>query len=263
MYEATGIGVAIGAKKLLDGVDLALAPGRVAVLIGPNGAGKSTLLKVIAGELRPYAGTVRLHGRDVASLRPAELARLRSVLPQSVTLAFPFSVDEVVRLGLPRSVPRARADALVARALESVGLLAEAGRACPSLSGGEEQRVHLARVLVQLWSTPDDGRARYLLLDEPTASLDLAHQLLVMRLARAHAEEGGGVLAVMHDLNLAAMLADEILALDRGRVAASGEPGKVITDRLMAEVYGVDLRVGTAPPGVFVLPQSERIANSE
>jgi iron complex transport system ATP-binding protein len=255
MYEASGIGFAIGARKLLDGVDLALAPGRVTVLVGPNGAGKSTLLKVIAGELRPSAGAVRLHGREVASFRPAELARLRSVLPQSVTLAFPFSVDEVVRLGLPQGFPRARADALIARALDSVGLLAEAGRACPSLSGGEEQRVHLARVLVQLWSSPDD-RARYLLLDEPTASLDLAHQLLVMRIARAHAEAGGGVLAVMHDLNLAAMLADEIVALDRGRVAARGEPGSVITDRLMAEVYGVDLKVGAIPPGTFVLPQS-------
>jgi len=257
MYEASGIGFAIGAKKLLDGVDLALAPGRVTVLVGPNGAGKSTLLKVIAGELRPSAGTVRLHGRDVASFRPAGLARLRSVLPQSVTLAFPFSVDEVVRLGLPQSVSRARADALVARALESVGLLAEAGRACPSLSGGEEQRVHLARVLVQLWAAPDDDdRPRYLLLDEPTASLDLAHQLLVMRLARAHAEAGGGVLAVMHDLNLAAMLADDIMALDRGRVAARGAPASVITDRLMAEVYGVDLKVGATPPGTFVLPQT-------
>jgi iron complex transport system ATP-binding protein len=261
MYEASAITFAIGAKKLLDGVDLALAPGRVTVLVGPNGAGKSTLLKVIAGELRPSAGTVRLHGRDVGSFRPAELARLRSVLPQSVTLAFPFSVDEVVRLGLPSSVPRGRADALVARALESVGLLDEARRACPSLSGGEEQRVHLARVLVQLWAAPGDDRPGYLLLDEPTASLDLAHQLLVMRLARAHADAGGGVLAVMHDLNLAAMLADEILALDRGRVAACGAPASVITDRLMAEVYGVDLRVGAAPPGVFVLPQT--VANSE
>jgi iron complex transport system ATP-binding protein len=256
MYEASAITFAIGAKKLLDGVDLALAPGRVTVLVGPNGAGKSTLLKVIAGELRPSAGTVRLHGRDVGSFRPAELARLRSVLPQSVTLAFPFSVDEVVRLGLPSSVPRGRADALVARALESVGLLDEARRACPSLSGGEEQRLHLARVLVQLWAAADDGRARYLLLDEPTSSLDLSHQLLVMRVARAHAEAGGGVLAVMHDLNLAAMAADELVALHRGRVVARGTPPEVITNRLMREVYGIDLKVCVPPRGIFVLPQT-------
>jgi len=140
--------------------------------------------------------------------------------------------------------------------LEAVGLFAEAGRSCLSLSGGEQQRVHLARVLVQLWSQPEDGLARYLLLDEPTASLDLSHQFMVMKLARAHATAGGGVLAVMHDLNLAAMLADEIVALDNGRVAARGPPGQVITDRMLADVYGVSLRVGVAPPGVFVLPQS-------
>lgn len=256
MYEATGISVAIGARKLLDGVDIDLAPGRVTVLIGPNGAGKSTLLKVIAGELRPTAGSVRLHGRDIGTLAPAAIARQRGVLAQSVALAFPFAVDEVIRLGLPESSSRARGDALVARGLEAVGLLSEAGRSCLSLSGGEQQRVHLARVMVQLWSQPEDGIARYLLLDEPTASLDLAHQFMVMRLARAHAAAGGGVLAVMHDLNLAAMLADEIVMLDNGRVAARGPAAQVITDRLLAEVYGVDLLVGMAPPGVFVLPQS-------
>jgi iron complex transport system ATP-binding protein len=256
MYKAAGITVAIGKRKLLDDVRLGLAPGRITVLIGPNGAGKSTLLKVMAGELRPAAGTVRLHGTAVGAMPPAELARLRAVLAQSVTLAFPFAVDEVVRLGLPSNFARARGDALVTRGLEAVGLLAEAERSCLSLSGGEQQRAHLARVLVQLWSAPDDGRARYLLLDEPTASLDLAHQLLVMRLARSHAETGGGVLAVMHDLNLAVMLADEIVVLDKGRLAASGAPTEVVTDRLLTDVYGVDLRVGTTPEGVFVLPQT-------
>jgi iron complex transport system ATP-binding protein len=260
VYQAVGITVAIGKKKLLDEVDLGLVPGRVAVLIGPNGAGKSTLLKVIAGELRPAAGRINLDGRAIDEISAAELARRRAVLAQSVTLAFPFAVDEVVRLGLPPNFPRARSDTLVTRALDAVGLLAEADRSCLSLSGGEQQRAHLARVLVQLWSTPQDGRARYLLLDEPTASLDLAHQLLVMRLARAHAASGGGVLAVMHDLNLAAMLADEIVVLDKGRLVASGSPSQVVTDRLMSEVYGVDLRVGAAPPGVFVLPQTAAVA---
>jgi iron complex transport system ATP-binding protein len=258
MYAATGITVAIGARKLLDRVDVDLAPRRVTALIGPNGAGKSTLLKVIAGELRPSAGAVRLHDRDIGVYAPGELAGLRSVLAQSVTLAFPFSVEEVVRLGLPPSLPGAAGHGFVHRALAAVGLSAEAARSCPSLSGGEQQRVHLARVLVQLWSRPDDGRGRFLLLDEPTAGLDLAHQLLIIRLARAHAASGGGVLAVMHDLNLAAMLADEVVVLDRGRLVARGAPCEVITDRLMAEVYGVDLRVGATEPGVFVLPQTAR-----
>lgn len=256
MYEASGVTFTVGQRHLLDGVDLALTPGRIVGLIGPNGAGKSTLLRVMAGEHRPSAGTVNLFGRALGSYPPSELARLRSVLAQAVVIAFPFEVDEVVRLGLPPAVSRARADALVGKALETVGLIEEAGRQCVSLSGGEQQRVHLARVLVQLWAAAGDGdRPRYLLLDEPTSSLDLSHQLLVMRIARAHAVAGGGVLAVMHDLNLAAMAADELVALHRGRVAARGTPAEVITDRLLSDVYGIELRVGVPPPGVFVLPQ--------
>jgi iron complex transport system ATP-binding protein len=257
MYEATGITVRIGRKLLVDSVDLAVAPGKVVALIGPNGAGKSTLLRVMAGERQPDGGRVLLHGEDLAEAKPRQLARLRSVLAQSVSLAFPFTVDEVVTLGVPQDVTPARGNELTAAALAEVGLAGMGHRTATSLSGGEQQRMHLARVLVQLRAAPADGRARYLLLDEPTASLDLAHQLLVLRIARAHAKAGGGVLAVLHDLNLAAMVADEIVALDQGRVAARGTPEHVITDRLLAEVYRVDLKVGAAPPGsVFALPQS-------
>jgi iron complex transport system ATP-binding protein len=210
----------------------------------------------MAGERRPSAGAIRLHGRDLLAYTPAALARYRSVLAQSVTLAFPFSVGEVVRLGLPARALAARAAALERRGLEAVGMEAYGDRPASDLSGGEQQRVHLARVLVQLWAAEDDGRARYLLLDEPTASLDLSHQLLVLKLAREHAAAGGGVLAVLHDLNLAAMIADEIVALDRGRVVARGAPEQVITDRLMADTYGVGIRVRTVPAGIFALPQT-------
>jgi iron complex transport system ATP-binding protein len=257
MYEATGITVRIGRKVLVDSVDLTVAPGKVVALIGPNGAGKSTLLRVMAGERRANGGRVLMHGEDVSAAKPRQLARMRSVLAQSVSLAFPFSVDEVVRLGVPQDVAPARGEDLTSAALAEVGLAGMGERTATSLSGGEQQRMHLARVLVQLRAVPADGRARYLLLDEPTASLDLAHQLLVLRIARAHAESGGGVLAVLHDLNLAAMVADEIVALDRGRVAGRGRPEEVITDQLLSDVYRVDLKVGAAPPGsVFALPQS-------
>jgi iron complex transport system ATP-binding protein len=144
----------------------------------------------------------------------------------------------------------------VAKALGRVGLLGLAARDCTSLSGGEQQRLHLARALVQLAASPGDGRARYLLLDEPTSGLDLAHQLLVVEIAREHAAAGGGVLAVLHDLNLAALAADRIVALDRGRIVADGAPHEVITDRLLADTYRVGLRVNVAPPSVFVLPSA-------
>jgi iron complex transport system ATP-binding protein len=256
MYEALGVGVIIGGRAILSDIDLGLAPGKVTVLIGPNGAGKSTLLKVMAGERRPTAGSVRLHGRPIARTRPAELAALRAVLPQSVALAFPFRVREVVRMGLPQAIARRRADEIVERALAAVWLAAFADKEATTLSGGEQQRAHLARVLAQLWAAPDLGLARYLLLDEPTASLDLAHQLLVLEVARAHAAAGGGVLAVMHDLNLAAMMGDRIVAIAGGRIVADGPPAAVIDDRLLAGTYGTDLRVGVAPDTVFVLPQS-------
>lgn len=254
MYAASGVTVAVRSKRLLDAVDLALAPGKVTVLIGPNGAGKSTLLGVMAGGRRATAGRVTLHGRDLGAWAPAELAALRSVLSQSVSVAFAFRVDEVVRLGLPAPVPRAEGDRLVAQALDRVGLAELAARDCTTLSGGEQQRVHLARALVQLAAGPSEARARYLLLDEPTSGLDLAHQLLVVEIAQAHARAGGGVLAVLHDLNLAALAADRIVALDRGRIVADGTPAEVITDRLLADTYRVGLRVNVAPPSVFVLP---------
>lgn len=256
MYAAHGVTVEVAGRRIIDGVDLALAPGAVTVLVGPNGAGKSTLLKAMAGGRRPTAGRITLHGRDVAAMPPAELAGLRAVLSQSVTVGFAFRVDEIVRLGLPPGLPRARADVLAGAALEQVGLSAFAGRDCTTLSGGEQQRVHLARTLVQLAAAPDDGRARFLLLDEPTNGLDLAHQLLVVEVARAHAARGGGVLAVLHDLNLAALSADRIVALDAGRLVADGPPGDVITDRLLAETYRVGLRVNVVSRAVFVLPGS-------
>src|SRR5690606_8892326 len=140
----------------------------------------STLLKAMAGGRGLTAGSVSLHGRKVAAWSPAELATLRAVLSQSMTVGFAFRVDEVVRLGLPAGTPRGRADALAGAALERVGLADFAGRDCTTLSGGEQQRVHLARAMVQLAAAPDDGRPRYLMLDEPTNGLDIAHQLLVV-----------------------------------------------------------------------------------
>ncbi len=252
MYEAAQVSVAIGGKAILQPSDLALAPGTVTVLIGPNGAGKSTLLKVMAGERRPNSGRVRLDGRDVAAMPARDLARVRAVLPQSAQVAFPFTVSEVVRLGMPPGLTPLRAAELAERALAAVDLPEEGERICSTLSGGEQQRVHLARVLAQLWGA---GRPEtYLLLDEPTASLDLSHQLLVLKLAREHATSGGGVLAILHDLNLAAMVADTIVVLDRGRVAAAGEPAAAITRPMLAEVYRVDLAIEIRDGRVLLLP---------
>ncbi len=254
MYEARGISVSVRGKVILDRVDLALEPGEVTVLIGPNGAGKSTLLKVMAGGRRPTSGrSLSTAAMSRPGRRPTSPRSAPSCLSRSASPSPSGSTRWCASGSRPTSARRARAS-LSAQALDRVGLAGFAARDSTTLSGGEQQRVHLARALVQLAAAPGDGRARYLLLDEPTAGLDLAHQLLVVRIAREHAAAGGGVLAVLHDLNLAALAADRIVALDRGRVVADGPPEAVITDRLLAETYRVGLKVNLAPDSVFVLP---------
>jgi iron complex transport system ATP-binding protein len=255
MYAAHSVGLRLGSRNILSGVDLVLDPAKVVALVGPNGAGKSTLLKIVAGERKPTAGRVSLDGRPLAQWSPADLARRRAVLPQSVNLAFAFNVAEVVALGLPPDLTRPKRCAFVERSLAATDMIGFQERRYDELSGGERQRVQLARVLAQAWS----GDHAYLLLDEPTTNLDLAHQLLTLRLARAHAEAGGGVLIVLHDLNLAAMAADEIVALKDGDRVASGRPAEIIDDRLIAKLYGVVAEVNRVPPGPFLLPQTARL----
>lgn len=253
MYRAESVTVAAGGRLLVDGASLAVQPGRVTVLVGPNGAGKSTLLKAMSGEHRLSSGRVTLDGVAITHLSPLALARRRAVLPQAAEVAFPFTAGEVIAAGL--MAPDGRDGARIVRLLGEVDLSGFAQRRYDSLSGGERQRVQLARILAQLELTRADAPS-YLFLDEPTASLDLAHQLTVLRLARAHADKGGGVLAVLHDLNLAAMVADEIVVLAQGRIRAAGPAGEVIREEVLEAAFGVRVRVGIMPPGPFVLPQN-------
>lgn len=253
MYAAENVRVRVGPKAILKGASLLLSPGKVVAIVGPNGAGKSTLLKVMAGERRCDSGTVTLDGTPLPQWSVSALAKKRAVLPQSVAVAFSFLAAEIVALGLPQYFPHKDGAALVERALREVDMLAARKQVYDTLSGGERQRIQLARVLAQLWANGGQG---YLLLDEPTANLDLPHQLATLRIAREHAKAGGGVLAVLHDLNLAVMAADEIVAMRDGRVIAHGTPAEIVTDDLIHALYGVKARVGAVPPGPFLLPQS-------
>jgi iron complex transport system ATP-binding protein len=255
MYEARSLHFTRRNRAILDGVDFSISPGRIVAIVGPNGAGKSTLLKLLTGELKPTSGEIVLDGKPLTAWAPQELARRRAVLPQSASVSFPFTVAEIVALGAVGRFTRAEKESLVVRALLTVEMPQFAPRFYDELSGGERQRVQLARVFVQLWASGGNG---YLLLDEPTSSLDLSHQLLTLELARRHAAGGAGVICVLHDLNLAAMAADEIVALKNGRVVAAGAPAAIVTDALMAELYSVSCTVGAVPEGPFVLPQSVR-----
>jgi iron complex transport system ATP-binding protein len=260
VLETRSVSVRVGAKSLLDDVTLAFAAGETVAIIGPNGAGKTTLLRALSGDLRPeygrVRGEVRLKGRDVVAYAPRLLAAHRAVLSQHVAVAFSFTVADIVAMGAgDRGGPQVAA--LVEAALAEVDLAGFAERIITTLSGGEQQRAHLARVLVQLACGETAHGPGVLLLDEPTASLDLRHQLTVAACARRRAEGGTAVIAIVHDLNLATLLADRVVVLDRGRVAGDGSSRDVITDAMLERVFGVTGGVGRVPAaGVpFVLPQ--------
>ena len=256
MLEARNIHVRLGKTAILHGIDLQAAKDQFTVIIGPNGSGKTTLLRALTGEIG-FTGEVRLNGVDIASARPLELASLRGVLPQSANLSFPFTVHEVVRLGLTTgNQTGVDAGARIEEALAAVDMDGFGGRFYQELSGGEQQRVQLARVLTQVWEPVFEGKPRCLFLDEPISSLDIRHQLQIMQIARRYAEAGGGVVAILHDLNLTAHFADHVVLMDRGRVNASGNPQMVLTPSNLETVYGCPMAVGTVPAGMdfFVLP---------
>ena len=255
MLEAHALTLAHGKAAVVTEASLTVAPGEIVALCGPNGAGKSTLLAALAGELRPRSGRVTIGGADIASLSAPVLAELRAVLEQSPRVSASFSVAMLAGLGIPRAVPPQRAEAIVAGVLANLELEALAARPVDHLSGGQQHRAHLARALAQLAAGRATGRAGYLLLDEPTASLDLAHQASAMAAARRAARSGAGVVVVLHDLNLASAFADRIVLLAGGRILIDDTPARVLTEERLVEVYHAPLKVLPGPGGrPWVLP---------
>ncbi len=263
MLQAHGIAVQRGERQILSDIDLSLPAGQVIGVLGANGAGKSTLLAALAGELSPSTGRITLNGRPLSAWPAAELASCRAVLPQSPSLQFDLPVATVIgmgaypharytRTGAPRTDSRDTAQAAIAedqRILQRVLALADVqdlyGRRYRLLSGGEQQRVHLARVLYQLLlARQGHNEYRVLMLDEPTASLDPRHQLHLLSAVHTLAhEENVAALVIVHDLNLAAGCCDRLLLLGQGRVAACGTPAQVLTPDTLRQVYGVEATV--------------------
>lgn len=241
--QALNVSCQIGSRRLLDQVSITIKPGQVHAVLGPNGAGKSTLLKLLSGEQRSSEGKVLLEDREISDWSALERARHRAVLPQSESLSFDFTVRQVVSLGrMPciRQMPAREAE-IIDSALDATGVAHLAARIYPTLSGGERMRVQLARVLAQIWETP--AHPRYLLLDEPTASLDLAHQHSCLKIARQFAANGTGVLLVLHDPNLALSYADQVTLLCCGQVIAQGAPDTVLSQQNLERVYGVKIEI--------------------
>lgn len=245
ILQARQIEVWRGPCAVLCGVDLELHAGRVTGVLGANGAGKSTLLSALCGELPVATGEVVLNGRALADWPDQERAHCLAVLPQHSTLNFGFLVEDVVGMGrLPYSTGR-QIDAIIVRAAlaaaDSEHLL---GRSYLQLSGGERQRVHLARVLAQLWP---GGTGQVLLLDEPTSMLDPLHQHSILQAVRVFADQGGAVLVIVHDLNLAARYCDDVLLLNKGSVLSSGSPDQVLRADVLHHVFGLEVLVQKHP----------------
>lgn len=228
--------------SILRGIDLTAQPGRMLVLVGPNGAGKSTLLALLAGLQAPSRGAVNLDGRPLAHWSAPALARRRAMLSQHVQLGFGFRVWEVVGLARGPSPVPARAEApWIGQALRAAQVAHLRDRRYTELSGGEQRRVQFARVLAQL-DHADATRPPWLLLDEPEAGLDIAHQHAVLREAARRARRGWGVVVVLHDLNLAARYADDVALLAGGRLLRHGAPAAVLEGGLLSAAYGCALR---------------------
>jgi iron complex transport system ATP-binding protein len=275
MLEASDITFRVGQRALISDVSVRFAPGKLHIIIGPNGAGKSTLIKVLARLLRPHTGEIKYEGADVLHASESDLAKRRAVLSQAVEVAFPLSVREVVMMGRyphfgvrPGAVDERIADEL----MEFFDVTEFAERNYQTLSGGERQRVNFARVLAQLWrdetnpdansnssSTTDSPSTirpcRYLFLDEPLTFLDIRHQIEFMKKVRGFTDASDVVtVGVVHDLNLAARFADQIVLLHDGRVVAHGSPAEVLTAERIRDVFGVEPTfVPVAQSGVHLI----------
>ena len=262
MLSALNLSVSLSGRTVLSDVTLTLRPGELIVVAGPNGAGKSTLLKALTGTLAPAGGQVLFDGRPLSRWTRRELARRRAVLAQSHHVAFPFTVFEMVMLGL-LAADGIDAETRRRRALDclaAVDLAGYEGRLFQELSGGEQQRVQIARVLCQIGGPVAAERMReapcWLFLDEPTASLDIGHQLAILDLARAQAKAGGGAFAILHDLNLASLYADRLIVLSDGRVAGDGPPQAVLTEAFVRSVFSERVRVVADGDRRYVLPMA-------
>lgn len=241
--DVRNVSVIQGTAHLLRDVSMTIEGGEVVALVGPNGAGKSTLLNVMSGDIAPDRGDVFLYGQPLPGISLRERARARAVLPQQTFLQFGFRAREVVAMGRTPLPPVAKTEdaATIAGALEQTETRHLAERPFPTLSGGEQTRVSLSRIVAQ--QTP------MILLDEPTAALDIRHQHMVMRAARRHVADVGCVVAILHDLNLAMTYADRIGILRAGELVAYDTPWDVALPELLSRVFDCHLTVIPHPEG--------------
>jgi iron complex transport system ATP-binding protein len=240
MLTASNVTVRIGQRDLVDHVSISFLPGQLTAVVGPNGAGKSTLLAVLAGDRSPTAGVVAIADEVISEIAPKRLAQLRSVVPQHTAPMFSFSVRQIITMGRHPWPTGAHDDeGFVEAAINDCGLRSLADRSFPTLSGGEQALVNMARVMAQ--------NTDIVLLDEPTAALDVGHQELVLTLAARLARAGRTVIVVVHDVNLACRFANRIVIMSNGRVERDGAPVDVLDGELLSRLYRTPICVVDHP----------------
>lgn len=251
MIQLLEIDLHINAKKILSAIDCRLEKNKFTAILGANGAGKSTLIKLISKEIEASNGNIKWKGAPLEKYHAADLAKERAVLTQKINMNYSFPVEEVLMMGrYPHfeNYPQKKDKAAAEESLEAVQMADFKKRDFHSLSGGEQQRVQLARVLAQLWQEENESKSeKMLLLDEPLNNLDIKHQHEILKLSAAFAHKGNVVAAVLHDVNLAAMYADEIILLKKGKIIAKGSPSEVLNAEKLSECYEMPVSVQEHP----------------
>jgi iron complex transport system ATP-binding protein len=251
MLKASRVHFCISHTPIVDEVSLELKPGEILAVLGPNGAGKSTFFKILSGEIKCKHGAIDYNGHDIQRLNSRELAEVRAVMPQHTQVNFPFTVQEVIELGLISTRAKDPGQ-LLGEVLEVTNTSHLRDQLFNTLSGGEKQRVQLARVLIQIWEAKPFPR--YLLLDEPTSSLDIAQQHAVLKILQTLKSRNIGILVILHELNLAAQYADKIALLKNGVIAKIGPIEEVLEEEILERVFDhpIQLIANPATGGVFV-----------
>ena len=246
----------IDGGEIINDINIEVFPGKVLALIGPNGAGKSTILKILSGDIKPTSGVVKYNDINISNIPFVDRAHIRGVMSQSQAIVFDFSVLEIIEMGWLHSdhdYYTSFYPDVLKQIIEDCELQHLVDRKFNTLSGGEQKRVHFARVLLQLWIPEGDIHPRFMLLDEPLANLDIYHELKMLEIIKRHLSKNIGVLLILHDLNTASKFADNIVLMKNGTIVKNGSTIEVLTESILSETYETKIKVNDTSPKITYL----------
>ena len=254
--KSESMSLEIDGGEIVNDINIEVFPGKVLALIGPNGAGKSTILKILSGDIKPTSGVVKYNDINISNIPFVDRAHIRGVMSQSQTIVFDFSVLEIIEMGWLHSdhdYYTSFYPDVLKQIIEDCELQHLADRKFNTLSGGEQKRVHFARVLLQLWIPEGDIHPRFMLLDEPLANLDIYHELKMLEIIRKRLSKNIGVLLILHDLNTASKFADNIVLMKNGTIVKNGSTIEVLTESILSETYETKIKVNDTSPKITYL----------